>query len=143
MNAINKSNEDGHEFARRPTKQMFHIEKFLPPECPKCRAPFKQQNTDWNLLLGDIVDGEKVIRETSGYDIIICAHCENYTARYPLESYTLSSKKKAEELVAREGFVNLQQVTGFGTHTKDMHVVVAKESGMRVMSVGRREKLAR
>lgn len=105
------------------TKTMYHGEKFLPAECPKCRAKFEKQNADWTLLLGDIIDGKKVVRETTGYDIIICAHCENYTARRPMKSFSVGDKALADKLVAEEGYVNLQEVTAVGNMAKDHFVV--------------------
>lgn len=113
-------------------KVMFHVEKFLPIECPKCRHPFKKQNEDWAMLLGDIVDGKKVIRELDGYHIIICKKCENYTAQLPLESYQVSDKKFAEDLCATQGFVNLMEVRAVGNACRDMHTVYSKPSGIQV-----------
>jgi len=118
-----------------PRKKMFHIEKFLPVECPKCRAKFEQQNKDWSLLLGDIVDGKKVVRQSDGHDIIICAHCENYTARIMLETYQLADRDKAVELMEKEGFINLQEVIATGTHCKDMHAVYTKKPGLKVLGL--------
>ena len=132
-------------------KKMYRVEKFIPPACPKCKHPFlkevrykealdaegrviagDKEEGDWTLLFGDIVDSKKVIRETKGYNIIICAHCRNYTARMPLEEYCLGSKEQAEKLVAEQGFVNLMEVTSFGNHMQDHHVIIAD---MQVMGI--------
>jgi ribosomal protein S27E len=105
---------------------MFHIEKFLPTECPKCRHRFQSEAEDWVRLFGDIVDGKKKIRETNGYLIIHCRHCDNMTAMFPLETYQLSDRKLAEEKMAKEGFVNLQVVTAVGNMAQNLHTVIAK-----------------
>lgn len=134
-----------------PVKKMFHVEKFLPPACPKCKHAFSNEvrykeakdeegriiagekvEGDYTLLLGDIVDGKKVIRETTGYNIIICAHCRNYTARIPLETYCVEDKAFAAKLVAEQGFMNLMEVTSFGSHAKDHHAVMGVNSGLKV-----------
>ena len=135
--AVESAVEDGY-----PVKKMYHVEKFLPPACPKCKNPFEKevycneegvrQDGDYTRLLGDIVDGKKTIRETSGYDIIICAHCRNYTARMPLETYCVGDKAFAEKLVKEQGFQNLTQVTSFGTMTNDHHAVHMQMPGMKV-----------
>ena len=115
-----------------PTRKMWHVEKFLPTECPKCRKEFKNQ-IDWSLLLGDIVDGKKKIRETKGYDIINCAYCGNHTARVELESYTLSDRAKAERFLG-EGFVNLCEVKVFG-HMEDTHMVYTHQPNICIVEV--------
>jgi hypothetical protein len=102
-------------------KKMYRVEKFLPTNCPRCNKQFQNESRDWGRLLGDIVNGEKVIRETSGYVIIICNECRNYTAQVPLEAYQLGSKEKAKQLCEEEGFVNFQTVTAYGNHCQDMH----------------------
>ena len=76
------------------TRIMYRVEKFLPPECPKCRARFQQEGQDYNPLLGDIVNGKKTIRETRGYYIIVCSHCENMTACLPLEQYQVQTRRE-------------------------------------------------
>lgn len=126
---------DMMEESGTPRKKMYRVEKFLPPECPKCRHKFQQEGQDWCRLLGDIVNGEKVIRETKGYYIIRCTGCDNYTALFPIEEYQLSSKEEAEKLMREQGFVNLLEVTAMGSHTRDMHIVHNKESGLRVEAV--------
>src|SRR5205814_1191852 len=88
--------------AKLKTRKMYHVEKFLPPECPKCRARFQQESKDYALFLGDIIDGKKTIWETNGYRIIVCAHCKNMTACWPLESYLVGDRKKAEALVKNQ-----------------------------------------
>src|SRR3989344_7128994 len=94
-------------------RKMWMVEKFFPTECPRCRKEFKNEREDWSLLLGDIVDGKKKVRETYGYDIVICSRCDNYTARVKLESYMVSDRAKAERLLG-EGFVNLREVRSLG-----------------------------
>lgn len=116
-------------------KKMYRVEKFLPTECPKCRHPFMREGDDYVRLLGDIVEGEKRVRETQGYIINICAKCQNYTAFIELESYQLGNKKEAERLVREEGFRNLIVVTATGTHCQDMHAVHAQMPGTRVIGV--------
>src|SRR3989338_646936 len=96
-----------------PTRKMWVVEKFLPTECPKCRKKFENDQRDWVLLFGYIVDGKKQVRETPGYDIIICSHCDNYTAWVQLESYRLSDRTRAEQLLG-EGFANFHEVEVFG-----------------------------
>lgn len=119
------------ELAEKP---VYHVEKFLPTECPKCRHVFSKEGADYSRLLGDIVGGEKKIRATAGYDIIICSHCRNYTARVMLESWQVGDRHQAEKLV-QEGFVNLQPGMGYGTHTQDHHTVHAKLPGLRVYGI--------
>lgn len=104
------------------SKTMYRVEKFLPPACPKCQYAFKVENTDYNLLLGDIVEGKKVIRTNEGYDIIVCVHCGNFTARLLVEAWQVGDRKRAEEFL-REGFVNLKEVTGFGDQMQDFHEI--------------------
>lgn len=121
-----------------PKRTMWCVEKFLPTECPKCRKKFENNQSDWSLLLGDIVDGRKQIRETQGYDIITCSHCGNYTARVQLESYMLFDKAAAERLLG-EGFVNLREVKTFGD-VKESHTTSAKLPDIRVVKVERSEE---
>jgi len=120
------------EFA---TRIMYHVEKFLPPECPKCRARFQHEGKDYVRLLGDIINGTKTIRETSGYRIIVCSHCENVTACWPLETYQVGDKKKAQALVKDKGFVNLIQVEATGSMTQDAHAICGKVPDLRVESI--------
>jgi DNA-directed RNA polymerase subunit RPC12/RpoP len=110
-------------------RTMYRVEKFLPLECPKCRHGFQNEATDWFRLLGDVVDGNKVVRETAGYSIIICSKCNNYTACVPLESWQTSSQEKANRLFDTEGFINFLVVTGYGDHTKDMHTKAIAPDG--------------
>ncbi len=116
-------------------KTMYRVEKFLPAECPKCRTRFQNQNEDWELLLGDVVNGRKVVRETAGYDVIVCAHCQNHTARFLLETCQLFDRRKAEDLVEKEGFVNLTEVRASGTMAVDSHEVHTAMPGRRVVGV--------
>lgn len=134
-----------------PRKTMYRVEKFLPPRCPKCDHVFgkeerysanlspegevtmgKKEEGDYSLLLGDIIDGKKTIRQTTGYNIIICAHCRNYTARYPLEDYQLSSKEEAEKLVAEQGFQNLMECIAVGNMTRDQHCKTATAPDIQI-----------
>lgn len=103
-------------------KTMYCVEKFLPPECPKCRASFQNEGKDYARFLGDIIDGKKRFRKTDGYTIIVCQHCENFTMRMDLESYQVGDRKRAEALL-QEGFVNLHEVTAVGNMALDHHVV--------------------
>ncbi len=121
--------------AELATKIMYHVEKFLPPECPKCRARFQQDGKDYTRLLGDIIDGKKTIRETSGYYIIVCSRCENMTPCWPLEQYQVADRKKAEALVKEQGFVNLVQVLAMGHMAQDRHVVFGEAPRLRVESI--------
>jgi hypothetical protein len=121
--------------AKLETKTMYHVEKFLPPECPKCQARFQQEGKDYGRLLGDIVDGKKRVRQTEGYYIIVCAHCENMTACWPLETYQLGDKKKAEALVQDKGFVNLIEVVATGNMARDIHAICGRAPDLRVESI--------
>jgi hypothetical protein len=112
-------------------KTMYHVEKFLPPECPNCRARFQRDGKDYSRLLGDIIDGKKTIRKTEGYYIIVCAHCENMTACWPLETYQLSDKAKAEALVRDKGFANLVEVQAVGNMARDIHAIIGKAPGIQ------------
>jgi hypothetical protein len=115
-------------------KAMYHLEKFFPPECPKCRHKFEKQEKDWAILLGDKVDGKKTVRETIGYDIIICSHCGNHTARVPLETAKVFRLKTVRQL-QKKGFVNLQKVQAFGNMAKEIRAVHSKAPNMRVIGV--------
>jgi len=117
-----------------PSQTMYCVEKFLPTECPKCRQPFRQDGPDYTRLLGDIIDGRKVVRETNGYDIIICNRCENSTARVLLESWQVGDRERAAKLL-QKGFVNLQQVTAFGTATRDAYQLYVQLPGIKVRGV--------
>ena len=121
--------------AELATTTMYRVEKFLPPECPKCRARFQREGKDFARLLGEIVDGKKMLRETKGYYIIVCSHCENMTACWPLETYQLCNKEKAEALVRDKGFVNLVQVEATGSMTRDRHVICGRTPDLRVQSI--------
>lgn len=116
-----------------PTTKMYHVEKFLPSNCPGCRHVFQNQNVDYNIVLGDIIDGKKVIRETNGYDIIVCTHCQNFTARFPLESIQLFNKEEAEELVA-SGFQNLLEVE-VGGKAEEHKYITGKPCLLNIRSV--------
>lgn len=120
---------------RHGTKTMYHVEKFLPTECPKCRHPFKNGNTDWHRLFGDIIAGKKVFRELDGYHIIVCAQCSNYTAQFPVESCQLSDKAQAQKLCDEAGFVNLTEVLASGTHCQDFHVIFCKPPGIKAEAI--------
>jgi hypothetical protein len=120
------------EFA---TKTMYHVEKFLPPECPKCRAGFQHDGKDYARFLGDIIDGKKTVRETNGYYIIVCRHCENMTACWPLETYQLGDKNKAEALVREKGFVNLIEVQAAGNMARDSHAICCRAPDLKVESI--------
>jgi len=101
---------------------MYHVEKFLPTACPRCHHLFQKESEDWHRLLGDIVAGKKVVRDTDGYAIIVCSHCENYTAQIPsIETHQVLSKEKAKELCDKEGFFNLIEVQAFGTACQESH----------------------
>jgi hypothetical protein len=126
---------EGIIMANLATKVMYRVEKFLPPECPKCRARFQQEGKDYARLLGDIIDGKKTVRETAGYYIIVCAHCENMTACWPLEMHQVGDRKKAEALVRDKGFVNLIQVEASGSMTQDRHAVLGQVPNLRVESI--------
>ncbi len=114
---------------------MFRVEKFLPPECPKCRHKFSKEGKDYNRLLGDIIRGQKVVRETTGYDIIVCKHCKNATARVMLEAYRFTHRTDAEFFLQDKGFLNLQEVEAFGNQRKDAHEVFTAMSGLHVCSM--------
>ncbi len=113
------------------TRTMYRVEKFLPSECPKCRARFIQEGHDYSRLLGDIVDGRKRIRPLVGYTIIVCSHCENMTARLNLEDWQLGDRNKAEALL-EQGFVNLQEVKAVGSMAREYHAVHMKMPCIRV-----------
>ena len=115
-------------------KKMFRVEKFIPTECPKCKSPFREEARDYIRLFGDIVEGQKVVRETTGHDIIICKKCENITARVMIEACQVFDRNKAVALL-REGFVNLQLVQAFGNHAEDAHEVFTSMPGLRVRSL--------
>jgi hypothetical protein len=100
--------------------RIYQVEKFIPNECPKCRHGFNQEGTDYARLLGDIIDGKKTVRETDGYDIIICNECQNSTARLILESWQVLEKEHAERLL-KEGYVNLREGRAFGDAIRDRH----------------------
>lgn len=116
------------------SRTMYRVEKFLPPECPKCQARFKQEGHDYGRFLGDIVDGKKLFRQSVGYTIIVCLHCENMTARLDLEEYQLGDRKTAEALL-EQGFVNLQEVTAMGNMARDFHALHMKMPDVRVESL--------
>src|SRR5207245_9248960 len=101
-------------------KTMYRVEKFLPPACPKCRRKFAKEarerhKGDYARLLGDIVKGRKKVRETEGYNIIVCSHCGNFTARYPLEANQLSSNDRANRRIDEQDRVNQIEVTAVGS----------------------------
>lgn len=121
----------------KPQKRAvkYSVEKFLPGHCPKCGHIFSQQNSDWAIFLGDIVRGKKVVRETKGYDIIVCKHCGNYTARFKLESYVVFSLEVANNFL-RDGFVNLCKVVQISEDViPDYHVVSAKAPDISVEGI--------
>lgn len=97
-------------------RTMYYVEKFVPGECPKCRHRFISNKDDYDILFGDIVDGEKIPRNTPGYDIIVCKKCGNHTARVLIETRTLSSLRAARKLIA-EGFANLSEARVLGNAT--------------------------
>lgn len=115
-------------------KTMFRVEKFIPNECPKCRQKFLKEGKTYTRLFGDIVDGRKVVRETTGYDIIICEKCKNCTARIKLEACQLADRREAEALL-ESGFVNLHSVEAWGSDMKDRHEVFAEMPKISVMSL--------
>jgi hypothetical protein len=117
------------------TRTMYHVEKFLPPECPRCRARFQQQNVDYVPLLGDLIDGKKVVRQTEGYTIIICQHCDNYTVRILLETYQLGDRDRAEALL-EQGFANLQEERATGNMARDCHAFFCEMPALRILGLG-------
>jgi len=106
-------------------KNMYHVEKYLVPECPKCRHKFDNNGKDWVQYLGDIVKGEKILRKTSGYIIFLCRHCKNMTAQIVKESFLVSDPEKAKALL-KEGFVNFQKCLAYGK-VSDRHVIYGEE----------------
>lgn len=100
-------------------KTMYRVEKFTPPECPKCRQKFNQEDKDWTTLLGYLEKGEKVMK--SGYPIIICSKCNNRTLIIRLEAYQVFDLKFAKNLL-KKGFVNLKKVEFFGSTAEDIHI---------------------
>ena len=104
-------------------RELRQVDKFIPRNCPRCNHKFDMQNDDYVIFFGDIIEGSKIPRSTPGYDIIICKNCDNYTARVWLRTRTVETLEEAQRLVATEGFVNIHQVVGFGTHAKpSIHV---------------------
>lgn len=99
-------------------RELWQVEKFIPLNCPRCNHKFERQNDDYVIFFGDIIEESKIPRPTAGYDIIICQNCENYTARVWLRTQTVETLEEAQRLVATEGFVNIHEVVGFGTHAK-------------------------
>jgi hypothetical protein len=99
-------------------KRLWEIEKFIPLFCPKCNRKFFKQDEDFVLFFGDIIKEDRIPRRTSGYDIIICNHCGNYTARVWLQVRTVETVEEAELLIEQEGFTNPHQVTGYGIHAR-------------------------
>ena len=115
-------------------KVMFRVEKFIPTECPKCQQLFLKEGQDYARLLGDIKAGRKMIRETTGYDIITCKKCKNFTARVMIEACQVSDRENSEVLLTK-GFVNLQEVEAFGNLTEDAHEVFTSMPGLQVRSL--------
>lgn len=115
------------EEKRLEEKRLWKIEKFIPLFCPKCNRKFSKQDEDFVLLFGDVIEESKVPRRTSGYDIIICNHCGNYTARIWLQVRTVETLEEAELLVEQEGFTNPHQVTGYGIHARPRTLIFNEE----------------
>ena len=95
---------------------MYRVEKFFPPECPKCQKKFLKENRDWTTLLGYLERGEK--KMIKGFPVIICAKCDNYTIIIFEKTYQVSDPKVARRLL-KKGFVNLKKVRAFGNMTRD------------------------
>jgi len=57
------------------------------------------------------------------------------TACYPLETYQVGDKKKAEALVKDNGFVNLIQVEASGSMARDCHAICGRTPDLRVESI--------
>jgi len=124
----------GADQAKRPEKKiMYRVEKFIPPECPRCCHKLDRNKDDWGQVLGDIVNGEKIPRKTEGYIIIICVHCNNQTACIPLEAYTLSDPVEALKLLD-QGFVNFREVIAAG-NTPDQHTVYSEIKHFSIVKI--------
>jgi hypothetical protein len=119
--------------SKQKARTMYQVEKFIPSECPKCRKVFGTEAIDYVLRLGDIVDGKKQIRTTKGYDIIICKHCRNETARVYLESAIFRKKEKAEQFIKEKGFTNLQKVKPMGNTNSDL--IVRYKGGVSIEAI--------
>lgn len=109
---------------------MYCVEKFLPTHCPKCQHAFRGEGVDYSRFFGDTSKRKVmiVVQSAISCDQIICLKCQNVTARFMLEYWQVRDHKKAKNF-ERQGFANLREVIGFGSHTEDRHVVyvVAKE----------------
>jgi hypothetical protein len=112
-------------------KTMYVVDKFLLAECPKCRHKFGKIGDDWNIFLAYIVDGQKTTIESTGYTIIVCSHCQNFTGQIQLESWQLSDPRAARRLL-KQGFVNLHEVQACGNMAKDRHVVYMRIPGVQI-----------
>ena len=109
--------------AQKPTV-LWQVEKFVPLFCHKCNRKFNRQNDDFTIFLGDIIEGSKVPRKTPGHDVIVCKHCQNFTARVWLQVRVVKTKGEAESLVAKDGFTNAHTIETFGLAAEPMvHVL--------------------
>ncbi len=102
---------------------MFHAEKFVPGACPKCERAFRSNPEDFVLLLGRIVDGEKVRIFHRHFDIVVCSGCGNHTARVMIEQRRLATRAEAERLVREEGFTLVSPCLWTGPTAKEERIV--------------------
>lgn len=124
----------GVDETKEPEKKiMYRVEKFIPMKCPNCQHKLDRNREDWGQVLGDIVNGEKILMKTEGYIIIICVHCENRTACIPLEAYTLSDPVEALKLLY-QGFVNFREVIAVG-NIPDQHTVFSEITYFNIVKV--------
>lgn len=119
----------GEEAGKRT---MYRAERFSPSACPNCGRQFRQQNDDWMIYMGSIVDGQKV--PDPEWPRIMCAGCEALVKIRRLEEYQVSDKAIALRLIAEQGFCNLIEVEAVGNMAVDFHVDYSKgESRLEVI----------
>lgn len=109
---------------------MWRIQKFSPRNCPHCGHQFNQSDKDWLIYLGTIENGKKVIDPEGPR--IICNNCDQLVKITKEEEYQLLDKEKAEELMATQGFFDLQEVEAVGNMARDMHYKHTGESKPQV-----------
>lgn len=99
-------------------KIMYRCEKFSPRNCPHCGHQFRQQNDDWVMYMGTIVDGNKVPDPL--WPRIICKACNGDPIKQiKIKEYRLESEIEIDRLISDCDFFNKQESEAFGNMTKD------------------------
>lgn len=119
--------------------RMYRVEKFEPTHCPFCSRKFSQENIDWAIYFGQVIDGHKI--PDPDWPRIMCRGCDKLVKIQRIQDYQVKSRATAERLIAEEGFCNLQVVRAWGNMAQDHVTDHANNSQLKVINCEPETKL--